>query len=192
MSADQLFDIIDHQQGYFTAAQIASCGIPTSSVRRKVVSGEWIREQRGMYRLARYPLTDRPELVVWSLWSQNRKGAPQGVWSHETALDIHDLGDLMPAKMHMTVPRGFRRRCTIPPVLQLHYENLAPEHVEQHQGFCVTTVLKTLIDLYASDSYSVDFIAEAIEQALREGSVSRRQIFEGSEQLKGVIDEYNI
>src|SRR6185295_9149448 len=103
----KLFDIADSQQGYFTSKQAEECGIPRSHFGRKLRSGEWVKEQRGIYRLAYYPIPDRPELVLWALWSRDRQGVPQGVWSHETALDIHDLSDVMPAKMHMTVPTHF-------------------------------------------------------------------------------------
>ena len=41
----------------------------------------------------------------------------------KTALDIHELSDVMPAKMHMTVPLNFRRRIETPKVLCLYYDN---------------------------------------------------------------------
>jgi predicted transcriptional regulator of viral defense system len=47
--------------------------------------------------------------MLWWLWSKNREGVSQGVYRHETALSLHDLTDLMPSKLHMTVPKSFRR-----------------------------------------------------------------------------------
>ncbi len=46
----------------------------------------------------RYPVTERSELVLWILWSRDKKGNPQGVWSRQTALDIHEISDIMPSK----------------------------------------------------------------------------------------------
>src|SRR6185503_2350349 len=116
-----LFEVADRQQGFFTSQQAESCGYHRGHFYRYIASGEWIKELRGIYLLALYPITDRPELALWSLWSRDRKDTIQGVWSHETALDIYELSDVMPAKMHMTVPRTFRRGVTIPKLLILHY-----------------------------------------------------------------------
>ncbi len=196
MNRDQVFDIADRQQGYFTTLQAQACGIPRSNFHRRLASGEWIREQRGIYRLARYPLTDRPELVIYSLWSCNRKGCVQAVWSHKTAMDIHDLSDVMPAKMHMTVPRGFRRRTLIPKVLQMYYGKLDSSDVELRQGYRVTTPLKTLIGVAGEGKVSPDLISQALEQAFQRGLITRREIMEApSDQvapLIRIIDDYKI
>src|SRR5688572_4936181 len=106
-SRDRLFEVADRQQGFFTSQQAENCGFHRSHFRRFLDSGEWVKEIRGIYRLSRYPILDRPELVLWTLWSRNKQGESQGVWSHETALDIYEITDVMPAKMHMTVPTEF-------------------------------------------------------------------------------------
>src|SRR4051812_44569042 len=97
---DRLFAVADRQQGYFTALQAVECGYYASHFHRYLDAGEWMHSGRGLYRLARYPITDRPDLMEWSLWSRNKKGEIQGVWSHETALDLHEICDIMPAKLH--------------------------------------------------------------------------------------------
>jgi hypothetical protein len=52
--------------------------------------------------------------MLWYLWSQNRQEVPEGTYSHDTALSLHELSDIMPSKLHMTVPREFRRNSRIP------------------------------------------------------------------------------
>jgi predicted transcriptional regulator of viral defense system len=42
------------------------------------------------------------------------------VYSHQTALSLFDLSDLMPSRLHMTVPPGFRRSAPIPGAIILH------------------------------------------------------------------------
>ena len=69
-------------------------------------AGNWIREYRGIYRLADFPTGDRPDLMLWYLWSQNRKEVPEGTYSHETALSLHELSDIMPSKLDMIVPNS--------------------------------------------------------------------------------------
>jgi hypothetical protein len=48
---------------------------------------------------------------------------PTGVFSHQTALSLHDLTDLNPAKLDLTVPQNFRRGIPIPEVLRLHRDD---------------------------------------------------------------------
>lgn len=103
-----LYQIASEQNGYFTTKQAISSGYGTNSHPYHVKTGNWIREHRGIYRLANYPLGDRPDLMLWYLWSRNRNEEPQGVYSHETSLAIHDLTDINPAKLHMTVPKDKR------------------------------------------------------------------------------------
>jgi hypothetical protein len=47
-------------------------------------------------RLAQFPPSDHEDLVPLWLWAQKL-----GVFSHETALFLHDLSDVLPANRHM-------------------------------------------------------------------------------------------
>lgn len=173
---DQLFEIADRQQGFFITRQAEGCGFSRSNFHLKIQSGEWIKEMRGIYRLAYYPITERPELVLWILWSCNRKGEPQGIWSHDTALDIHELSDIMPSKMHMSVPSSFRRRTDIPRVLNLHFIDIPESDTETRQGYRVTKPLRTLIDVINEGKIAQDQITQALKEALQRGLVSRREV----------------
>ena len=106
---DILFEIAEGQQGYFTAKQAAAAGYQLGSQAHHAKSGNWVRAERGIYRLARFPRSSQEQLVIYALWSRNRAGNPEGVYSHQTALSIHELSDANPAKLHVTVPTTFRR-----------------------------------------------------------------------------------
>lgn len=182
---DYLFEIADRQKGYFTSQQAEKCGFSRSNFHLKIRSGEWLKEKlRGIYRLGRYPVSDRSELALWTLWSRDKKGAPQGVWSHETALDIHELSDMMPSKMHLTVPRGFRKQAAIPKILRLHFANLSESDVEVRQGFKVTTPLRTLIDIIDEAIIPQDQVAQAIHEALERGLISRQDLLKTPQLLQ--------
>jgi len=194
---DRLFEIADSQQGYFTAKQAEECGFYASHFSRYVSSGRWIKEQRGIYRLAHYSVTERPELVLWMLWSRSKGGAIQGTWSHETALDIYELSDVMPAKMHMTVPMGFRKSVPIPKLLVLHRAELSASEIRVQQGYRVTTPLRTLQDILAEGSLSREFVVQAIQEALQRGLVSRQDLKkhsdpEVSKEFTRLIDDYHL
>lgn len=106
----------------------------------------WIRERRGIYRLAQFPTSGRPDLMLWQLWSHNRDGQPQGTFSHATALSLHELSDVMPRRLDITVPPGFQRMAAIPPVLRLHRARLGEEDMETIDGVRVTTPQRTLVE----------------------------------------------
>jgi predicted transcriptional regulator of viral defense system len=188
---DKLFEIADRQQGFFTTKQAEGCGFSRSNFHVKIVSKEWIKEQRGIYRLAQYPITERPELVLWTLWSCNRKGDPQGIWSHETALDIYELSDVMPAKMHMSVPSNFRRRLAIPRILALHVNTIPEVDIEIRQGYRITKPLRTILDVLYEGKVAQDQIAQALKEALERGLITRREL-ESEFRLIKIKKEYEI
>ncbi len=119
-----LFAIAEGQGGFFTAKQAEEAGFVRKHHDYHVQVGNWYREHRGIYRLVRFPSPERSDLILWSLWSRNREDNVQGVYSHQTALSIYDLSDLMPSKLHMTVPRNFRRSATAPSILALHHADI--------------------------------------------------------------------
>jgi predicted transcriptional regulator of viral defense system len=111
--------------------------------------------------------------VLWSLWSSGRKGKPQGVFSHETALSIHELSDVIPASLHMTVPLSFRRSAKIPAVLVIHRTTLASADIQAMEGYSVTCPLRTTIDVAAAATISADLLEQAVRQGLQRGLVKR-------------------
>lgn len=170
---DYLFEIADRQQGYFTAGQAKECGYYDSHFQRYISSGEWTRMGRGLYRLSRYPISDRPDLIEWSLWSRNKQGEIQGVWSHETALDLYELCDIMPAKLHLTIPHNFRKSIPIPSILKLYHANLEEKDWTEQQGYRVTTPIKTLLDLAETRQISDDLLKQAIIEGRKKGIIPK-------------------
>ena len=134
---DQLRAVAEQQVGYFTAAQATEAGYPDSLHVYHTREGHWEKVQRGIYRLADFPKVDWPELVIWSLWSRDREGHPQIVYSHETAEMIHGLRPRADGPLHATVPRAFRKNCAMPPELVFHKRDLPPDQTEERAGFRV-------------------------------------------------------
>ena len=134
---EQLRAVAERQAGYFTAAQATDAGYPDSLHVYHAREGHWEKVQRGIYRLADFPKPDWPELVIWSLWSRDRNGDPQIVYSHETAEMIHGLRPRSNGTLHVTVPRAFRKNCAMPPELVFHKHELSPDQIEERAGFRV-------------------------------------------------------
>lgn len=172
----KLFKIADAQQGYFTTKQAVACGYVTPNHLYHVDTGAWVREHRGIYRMARFPVSPEGQYVLWSLWSRNRREIPQGVFSHQTALSIHELADVMPSKLHLTVPPGFRRNSALPKIILLHWADLLTADIEQHQGYRVVRPLRTIADLLRDGAESRDRLRQALRQAMVRGLVTRIEI----------------
>jgi predicted transcriptional regulator of viral defense system len=172
----RLFEIAEQQQGFFTTKQAKSAGFAENTHPYHVQVGNWVREHRGIYRLALFPSADRPDLVLWSLWSRNRNEEVEGVYSHHTALSLYDLSDLNPAKLHMTVPIHFRRNGQIPGILVLHHADLLESDVTAAQGFKFTRPLRTILDLIEAGTVEHRFIRQALKQAVDRGLITRQQI----------------
>lgn len=171
-----LFQIADSQMGHFTSQQAEKAGISNKNHAYHVKVGHWKRVMRGIYRLSNYPLSDNEELMVWFLWSKNREDIPQGVFSHETALDIYNLTDINPPQIHMIVPREFKRLNPIPKVIKLHRNILKKSEIKSYQGMKITTPLRTLQDLAKKGSISPEFLSVAVNEAMKKGLVTKTQI----------------
>jgi len=90
---------------------------------------------------------------------RDRSGAQQATVGHESAPVVHDLGDRMPAVVHLVVPRGFRKKR--PAECELHQDDLEPDDIEEREGFFVTTPLRTLLDLAERPGFSTAVLREA-------------------------------
>src|SRR5271170_2098002 len=177
-AAKRLYEIAEGQQGFFTTKQAKAAGFAENTHPYHVQAANWIREHRGIYRLASFPRGERPDLMLWSLWSRNRGEAAQGVYSHQTALSLHDLSDVMPSKLHMTVPKSFRRNSEIPRVLVLHFADLPQGDMGAVHGVRVTKAMRTILDLLDSGEVPLATLRQALREGLRRGLIRRSEIVE--------------
>ena len=175
-SFQRLYENAEAQQGFFTAKQAKAAGFAENTHPYHVQAGNWIREHRGIYRLALFPQTDHPDLAIWSLWSRNRHEVTEGVYSHQTALSLHELSDVNPAKLHMTVPPRFRRNSEIPSILILHYDIVPPQDIQTTQGFQFTRPLRTIVDVAETGTVERAFVRQAVRQAFDRGLIKRSDL----------------
>lgn len=179
-SARLLASVARGQEGYFTAKQAIEAGYNYPHLEYHVTAGNFERVEHGLYRLSNVPPGENDDLVRLSLWSRNQKDEPQAVASHETALVLHDLTDLLPGTIHLTVPRSFRK--APPEGCVLHKAALLPAEVEERAGFRVTTPLRTLIDA-ATGGVSTEQLEKAVSDALARGLVRRKMLEDAVKRL---------
>lgn len=159
----ELYQIAEAQAGYFTTAQARQAGFSYPLLAHYVKSGRILRIRRGVYRLAHFP--EMPHADLYIAWLS---AGPKAVISHESALLLYGLTDLLPAEIHLTVPRTASRRL---PGVRFHTSHLEPEEVTGRQGLPVTTLPRTLSDLIRS-GVADEWIAQAVQQALERGLVT--------------------
>ncbi len=172
----ELFEIAEAQQGLFTAKQAESVGFTSTNHSYHVKAGHWVREGRGLYRLSLFPKSPEEQKVMYALWSQNREGKIQGVYSHETALAHYDLSDVNPSKLNMTVPKSFRRNSKIPKILKLHFAELTKDMILESRGFLVTKPQRTISDIIICGWIPFDIIRQAVLEALSKGLMQKWEV----------------
>jgi predicted transcriptional regulator of viral defense system len=163
---DRLYGIVAAQEGLFTTQQAEAAGYSDQLLVHHVNRGNFRRIRRGIYRLVHFPTGDHEELVETWLWSDRR-----GVFSHETALALHDLSDALPSKLHLTLPsESRRRRLRVPEGVVLHYADVSDAERVWTGPVPMTSPLRTLIDC-ARAAVSPEILEIAVAQALRRGLI---------------------
>jgi predicted transcriptional regulator of viral defense system len=157
---DALYHVAEQQAGYFTANQAARAGFSWERLSDYSQNGRFNRVAHGVYRLARFPSSRFEDLFVAWL-----RCGPKSAISHESALALYELSDILPGEVHVTVPRtASRRRKRI----RLHTNRLSPSNVVKREGLRVTSVPRTIADV-AKEGLSEDHTARAIREALERG-----------------------
>jgi hypothetical protein len=66
-AAKRLYELAEVQNGFFTTKQAKAASFAKNGHPYHVRAGNWVREHRGIYRLASVPRGERPDLMLWSL-----------------------------------------------------------------------------------------------------------------------------
>lgn len=170
---DRLYETAAGQQGMFTTKQAAESGYSPQLLVHHTHAGKTVRVRRGIYRLVHFPPGEHEDLIIAWLWSERA-----GVLSHQTALALHGLSDVLPAHLHLSVPSAWRRRrFRVPPGVVLHHADVATEDRTWFGAVPVTTPRRTLSDC-AKEGLSPEVLGQATREALRRGLVARSELAE--------------
>ena len=166
-----LYDTAASQEGLFTTKQAAAAGYSPPLLAHHQKTGRIARVSRGIYRLVHFPPGEHEELVTAWLWSE-----AQGVLSHQTALSLHGLSDVLPAQIHLTLPLSWRRRrFRVPRGLVLHHADVPRGERDWVGAVPVTSVRRTLNDC-AIVGLSPDLLRQGAKQALARGLVTKAEM----------------
>jgi predicted transcriptional regulator of viral defense system len=168
---NRLFETAAAQEGYFTTRQAADAGYSSQLLLKHIRAGRVARMQRGIYRIVHFPAGDHDELVTAWLWSDRA-----GVISHQTALALQGLSDVLPAHVHLSLPSAWQqRRFRVPGDIVLHHADVPPEDRGWFGAVPVTGPRRALSDC-AREALSPELLRQAAQQALRRGLVTKAEL----------------
>jgi predicted transcriptional regulator of viral defense system len=164
---DLLYAISEAQAGYFTTAQAKEAGYSRGLLAHHAKAGAFERVRPGVYRLRRFPASPREDLYIAWLEAGER-----AVVSHDSALELYGLSDLLPAETHLTLPRtSSRRRRSI----RMHTKGLDSSEITARDGLPVTTVARTIADVARSGA-AAELVEQAVHEALDRGLVGETEL----------------
>ena len=169
--SEALFSTASEQAGYFTAAQARKAGYSWPLMSYHAKQGRFVRVARGLYRLRDYPSSPREELIAAWL-----RLAPDAAVSHESALEILDLSDVIPSSIHVTVPRA-RRKLSRMPGVSIHttIRPLEVTDVVTRDGIRLTAPARTIVDV-AEAGTAPEQVVFATRQAMERGLTTAARV----------------
>jgi predicted transcriptional regulator of viral defense system len=168
---NRLFEVAAAQEGHFTTAQATEAGYYPQLLAKYLRNERIVRVRRGVYRLVHFPAGEHEDLVAVWLWTERA-----GVFSHETALALHGLSDVLPARVHVTLPASWKnRRLRVPKGVVLHFAAVGDPERTWVGAVQVTTVARTLLDC-ATARVAPDLVRDAFEEAADRGLVDRESL----------------
>jgi predicted transcriptional regulator of viral defense system len=171
-----LYAIAVRQGGYFTAKQAGGAGYGKRHLVYHAKAGNFERVGRGLYRLPTVPPSEHDDLIRVTLWSRGRDDRPLATVSYESALALHQMSDVIPARIHLTVPKSFRKRA--PRGCVLHKTEISPQEVEEREGFRVSNAARTLVDVASGKTVPREQLFQAVEDSLARGLIRKKKLIE--------------
>lgn len=164
MSYADLLRIAGEQRGYLTTEQAEKAGISRRALNHRAKLGELDHAAYGLWRLSAWPASPEDELYALQAL------APFGTFSHETALSLLGLGDVIPSEIHMTIPETSRIRPRAG--LRLHRSRLGAERARiLRDGLQISTPRQAIEDAAAA-GMDPDHLRQAINDAKARGMLT--------------------
>lgn len=167
---DDLWAVAVDRYGFVTAGDAHDLGVPVVELGKLAARGKLQRVGYGVYRFPDWPTGSRDYLMEAVLWTRDE----DAVLSHDTALDVYELSDINPDRIHITVPRRVKalRRRNAPAAYVVHYEDLEATQRSYWEQIPTVTVA-TAIDQCIVSGVRPDLIRQAIDAARARGLIDQ-------------------
>ena len=176
----QLWEVALDKHGFVTTDDARALKVTPHALKLLAQRGTLRREAHGVYRFERFPTSNADDYQQAVLWT----GRPSTILSHETALDLLDLADVNPDRIHVTVPVGARVRRRGGERVVVHEEDLHPSEVGWWQGIRCTKEATAIRQVIEAGATQVHLISQAIETARERGAITVAEQAELTTQLE--------
>jgi len=168
---DRLSQLAVQQAGYVVLPQVRRFGYTDDTFDANIRSGKVEQVASGVFYLKHFPRFDREELIV--AWLQSYM---TGVLSHDTALVLNELSDILPRRRHVTVPPGWSPgNRQLDADIVLHYADVNEDEIRWLGPVPYTAPLRTVRDCIAAH-LPPDLIEQAIGDGLRLGMFTEADV----------------
>ncbi len=167
MSDAELLTLAGRQHGYFTTAQAEAAGISRRALLGRHRKGLLERAAFGLYRLPQFPASPLDELYALQAI------APAATFSHETALQLYGLSDVLPTTIHLTVApaSGLKPRSGV----TIHRSRIEPGDRILRDDLWLTSPRRTLADCARIGSDPEQLLA-ALAEGRERGMLARNDL----------------
>lgn len=163
---DILLERAFDQYGFVTSEDARDLGVDQQRLVDMERRATLERVAQGLYRFNAIPRTANDQLMEAALWPRRTRG----VLTHDTALDLHDLCDINPAQIHITVPRRYRITREIPSAYQIHHRDLPVKDRALVEGLPTVKPRRAILDAIETH-VDPKLVEQAIDTARRRGLV---------------------
>jgi predicted transcriptional regulator of viral defense system len=165
----KLWDVALDHYGYVTTEDARRLGINVVELGKLAYRKQLGRVAYGIYRFEQLPVSQFDPYMLATLWAGGR-----GVLSHDTAMELYELSDINPDKIHLTVPDGYRPRRQGGEFYEVHHENLNESQIRRHEGIPIVTV-PIAIDQAIRTGVPTHLVRQALTTARERGAITKAE-----------------
>lgn len=186
MIHQKLMEAFEMHNGILTTELAKKFGINDSTLRKAVERDDIYRYSRGVYLL-----DDVYEDDLYLLQLRYTKG----IFSHDTAMMLHELTTFSPFVYHLTFPKGYHLTDAKERLIEMHYANkseCSEEYIQiieswESNPLKVTNLEKTIVDTFRYEKLMTFFVQEMIGNYVDRNDKDIQKLIEYAERF-GVLD----
>ena len=175
-----LLDVAADHGGYIPTRVARARGMAPGRLVTLAHRGALERIGHGLYRLPGFPVGQHDDLLRAVLWTNGR-----GAISNETALALHDLADVNPTAIDISVPADYRIGRAGAENYRVH-RHLDERNTRTIEGVCVVDAMTAILGSM-EQGVGHALISDAIDTARRLGWITRQQAEDARTQAHNVL-----